>query len=57
MEWYMYWLWAIGLLTLLGSMATIASVGKRKEPVSGPTAAIIVAINVVTVIALWNVLT
>lgn len=57
MEWYVYWLWGIAFLTILGSLATIANVDKVRQPTPGAVAAIIVFINVVTVIALWNVLT
>ena len=56
MEWYEYWLWGVFVLTIFGSMATINNVGKVKEATTGLVASIVVVINVITLIALWNLL-
>ena len=57
MEWYEYWLVFVGALTFLGTIVSIMSIGKLKPPMTGGVAAVVTIINVITLIALYNILT
>lgn len=57
MEWYEYWLIIYGFVLATGVIGTILSIGKKKEPTTGAVAAFTTIYGVISLIAIYNVLT
>lgn len=57
MQWYEYWLIAFAAMVALGTAVTIVGIGKERPPMTGGVAVIVVIVNVITLLAIYNVLT